>query len=181
MILKQVFFFPPVVFDQVIEATRAVMDKLPERPSSSQLAGCLFLQLTVDELGVCIPMNPSQSLLPEGEQVGALVLTIQQMMLRCCNSVSFVSKGKFRSFCLRFEEKFDPCSPVWNPQDTVRLMNSCKYYRYGKTLTLYPVLTNVFLIGIVPEGTYELCSRTVRPIHQGTVECECYTYPKKEI
>lgn len=41
---------------QVHFATQAVLDKLPQRPPSSQLSGSLFLQLTVDQLGVCIPL-----------------------------------------------------------------------------------------------------------------------------
>lgn len=41
---------------QVHFATQAVLDKLPQRAPSSQLSGSLFLQLTVDQLGVCIPL-----------------------------------------------------------------------------------------------------------------------------
>ena len=33
-----------------------MLDKLPQRAPSSQLSGSLFLQLTVDQLGVCIPL-----------------------------------------------------------------------------------------------------------------------------
>ena len=46
----------PSFFIQVHFATQAVLDKLPQRPPSSQLSGSLFLQLTVDQLGVCIPL-----------------------------------------------------------------------------------------------------------------------------
>lgn len=41
---------------QVHFATQAVLDKLPQRAPPSQLSGSLFLQLTVDQLGVCIPL-----------------------------------------------------------------------------------------------------------------------------
>lgn len=51
--VKQIFYISSV---QVHFATQAVLDKLPQRPPSSQLSGSLFLQLTVDHLGVCIPL-----------------------------------------------------------------------------------------------------------------------------
>ena len=47
---------------QVHFATQAVLDKLPNRPPSSQLSGSVFLQLTVDQLGVCIPLYNAGSI-----------------------------------------------------------------------------------------------------------------------
>ncbi|XP_068720760.1 bridge-like lipid transfer protein family member 1 [Montipora capricornis] len=134
-------------------ATQAVLDKLPQRPPSSQLSGSLFLQLTVDQLGVCIPLYNAgnqvvgqsfQMRYTEQEPGPAMVLRVEHMLLTCCSSISFVSKGKFSNFCLWFEDKFDPDTEEWKPEfesDPVR--TRCSRF-------------------VVPEGTYELCSRTQR-------------------
>ena len=59
----------------------------------------------------------------------AMVLTMENMLLTCCSSASFVSKGNFTDFCLRFAEKFDVKQRDWKPQkrDGI-LMNSCKLF-----------------------------------------------------
>lgn len=46
---------------EVLTATRQVMDKLPQMAvsSASQSFSTLFLQLTVDDMGICVPMNSS--------------------------------------------------------------------------------------------------------------------------
>ncbi|XP_022799728.1 uncharacterized protein KIAA1109-like isoform X2 [Stylophora pistillata] len=132
-------------------ATQAVLDKLPQRAPSSQLSGSLFLQLTVDQLGVCIPLYNGNQGIAQGFQMRyaeqepgpAMVLRVEQMLLTCCSSVSFVSKGKFNSFCLWFADKFDTDTEDWKPN-----------FESGSTARCSRC--------VVPEGTYELCSRTQR-------------------
>ena len=51
----------------------------------------------------------------EQEPGPAMVLRVEQMLLTCCSSVSFVSKGKFSSFCLWFADKFDTDTEDWKP------------------------------------------------------------------
>ena len=51
----------------------------------------------------------------EQEPGPAMVLRVEQMLLTCCSSVSFVSKGKFNSFCLWFADKFDTDTEDWKP------------------------------------------------------------------
>jgi hypothetical protein len=42
-------------------ATQAILEKLPARTHAAQLSGSLFLQLTVDRLGICVPLlTPTQ-------------------------------------------------------------------------------------------------------------------------
>jgi hypothetical protein len=52
--IKCVLFMP----SQVQFATQAVFEKLPLQPHpTAQLSGFLFLQLTVSELGICLPLH----------------------------------------------------------------------------------------------------------------------------
>ena len=46
---------------EVLTATRQVMDKLPQMAPSAASASfnTLFLQLTVDDMGICVPLNSS--------------------------------------------------------------------------------------------------------------------------
>ncbi|XP_041130046.1 transmembrane protein KIAA1109-like isoform X4 [Polyodon spathula] len=161
-------------------ATKEVVDKLPGiQQTSAQAFSTLFLQLTVNDLGICLPItNPSQKghipviegiILPSpsspkrsyeagaGRSIGqkkyekkanhsidldtgsALVLTIESTMITACSSESLVSKGHFKNFCIRFAEGFETTWDDWKPEargDMV--MNAC----------------------VVPDGTYEVCSRT---------------------
>ena len=46
---------------EVLTATRQVMDKLPSiTPAAAPAISTLFLQLTVDDLGICVPLLASQ-------------------------------------------------------------------------------------------------------------------------
>ncbi|XP_046874417.1 transmembrane protein KIAA1109 homolog isoform X3 [Hypomesus transpacificus] len=151
-------------------ATKEVVDKLPGiQQTSAQAFSTLFLQLTVNDLGICLPItNTSQKghvPLIEGirceagasSSVGqkkyarkanhsidfdtgsALVLTIESTLITACSSESLVSKGHFKNFCIRFAEGFETSWDDWKPElrgDMV--MNAC----------------------VVPDGTYEVCSRT---------------------
>ena len=69
----------------------------------------------------------------EQEPGPAMVLRVEHMLLTCCSSISFVSNGKFSSFCLWFEDKFDPDTEEWKPDfesDPVRTRCSrCKKLR----------------------------------------------------
>lgn len=44
---------------EVLTATQQVFERVPfERLTSPPILGTLFLQLTVDDMGICIPLNP---------------------------------------------------------------------------------------------------------------------------
>uniref|UniRef100_A0A3Q4GX18 Bridge-like lipid transfer protein family member 1 n=1 Tax=Neolamprologus brichardi TaxID=32507 RepID=A0A3Q4GX18_NEOBR len=123
-------------------ATKEVVDKLPGiQQTSAQAFSTLFLQLTVNDLGICLPItNTSQANHSIDFDTGsALVLTIESTLITACSSESLVSKGHFKNFCIRFAEGFETSWDDWKPE--VRgdiVMNAC----------------------VVPDGTYEVCSRT---------------------
>ncbi|XP_053700675.1 bridge-like lipid transfer protein family member 1 isoform X3 [Synchiropus splendidus] len=153
-------------------ATKEVVDKLPGiQQTSAQAFSTLFLQLTVNDLGICLPItNTSQrgqgpptdgtkteagAATSVGQQKSAgktnhsidfdtgsaLVLTIESTLITACSSESLVSKGHFKNFCIRFAEGFETSWDDWKPEIRGDLvMNAC----------------------IVPDGTYEVCSRTTR-------------------
>ena len=54
-----------------------------------------------------------------------MVLVVEQMLLTCCSSVSFVSKGKFSSFSLWFADKFDTVTEDWKPNFETAEMIRC--------------------------------------------------------
>uniref|UniRef100_A0A3Q3G3A6 Bridge-like lipid transfer protein family member 1 n=1 Tax=Labrus bergylta TaxID=56723 RepID=A0A3Q3G3A6_9LABR len=123
-------------------ATKEVVDKLPGiQQTSAQAFSTLFLQLTVNDLGICLPItNTSQANHSIDFDTGsAMVLTIESTLITACSSESLVSKGHFKNFCIRFAEGFETSWDDWKPEirgDMV--MNAC----------------------VVPDGTYEVCSRT---------------------
>ncbi|XP_061600025.1 bridge-like lipid transfer protein family member 1 isoform X9 [Cololabis saira] len=123
-------------------ATKEVVDKLPGiQQTSAQAFSTLFLQLTVNDLGICLPItNASQANHSIDFDTGsALVLTIESTLITACSSESLVSKGHFKNFCIRFAEGFETSWDDWKPEIRGDLvMNAC----------------------IVPDGTYEVCSRT---------------------
>lgn len=48
-------------------ATQALLEKLPARTHAAQLSGSLFLQLTVNRLGICVPLlTPNQQNTTQG-------------------------------------------------------------------------------------------------------------------
>lgn len=122
--------------------------------------GTLFLQLTVDDMGICMPLNTAPSNLwtssagtgrsennrqgnsSEPEICSAVVVTLENSSISACSSGSLVSKGKFTGLCLRFADDFETGLDDWKPDmDDPAIMNLC----------------------VVSEGTYEVCSRTVTP------------------
>ncbi|XP_072563835.1 bridge-like lipid transfer protein family member 1 isoform X4 [Paramormyrops kingsleyae] len=123
-------------------ATREVVDKLPGiQQTSAQAFSTLFLQLTVNDLGICLPItSTSQANHSVDFDAGsALVLTIESTLITACSSESLVSKGHFKNFCIRFAEGFETSWDDWKPEVRGDLvMNAC----------------------VVPDGTYEVCSRT---------------------
>ncbi|CAG9815067.1 unnamed protein product [Phaedon cochleariae] len=134
---------------EVLNATQQVYEKFQFGQLTSQLGGpylgTLFLQLTVEDMGICLPLNPlplanwSQRNVYE-ENRGAVVVTLENTSISACSSGSLVSKGKFSNLCLRFAEDFENSLDDWKPDMTdSSIMNLC----------------------VVSDGTYEVCSRTI--------------------
>uniref|UniRef100_A0A8C1YXL9 Si:ch211-233a24.2 n=1 Tax=Cyprinus carpio TaxID=7962 RepID=A0A8C1YXL9_CYPCA len=123
-------------------ATKEVVDKLPAiQQTSVQAFSTLFLQLTVNDLGICLPITSSTQANHsiDVDTGSALVLTIESTLITACSSESLVSKGHFKNFCIRFAEGFETTWDDWKPEIRGDLvMNAC----------------------VVPDGTYEVCSRT---------------------
>ncbi|KAG7214078.1 hypothetical protein KM043_001440 [Ampulex compressa] len=136
---------------EVLTATQQVFEKVPFGQITSQLSsphlGTLFLQLTVDDMGICLPLNPLPPRnwgmnrgLYDGESRGAVVVTLENTSISACSSGSLVSKARFVGLCLRFAEDFETSLDDWKPDMTdSSIMNLC----------------------VVSEGTYEVCSRTI--------------------
>lgn len=154
---------------EVLTATQQVYEKFQLGQITSQLGaphlGMLFLQLTVEDMGICLPLNPlplttwGQRNVYE-ESRGAVVVTLENTsisgelvqirvtMLKltrifigaACSSGSLVSKGKFSNLCLRFADDFETSLDDWKPDmGDATIMNLC----------------------VVSDGTYEVCSRTI--------------------
>uniref|UniRef100_A0A671NFA2 Bridge-like lipid transfer protein family member 1 C-terminal domain-containing protein n=1 Tax=Sinocyclocheilus anshuiensis TaxID=1608454 RepID=A0A671NFA2_9TELE len=123
-------------------ATKEVVDKLPAiQQTSVQAFSTLFLQLTVNDLGICLPITSTTQANHsiDFDTGSALVLTIESTLITACSSESLVSKGHFKNFCIRFAEGFETTWDDWKPEIRGDLViNAC----------------------VVPDGTYEVCSRT---------------------
>jgi hypothetical protein len=150
---------------EVQTATQQVIEKLPylaapvpepqppPNPNAAQGAvGTLFLQLTVEDVGICLPMNPLSQVLQTApkmaEEVGAseaMVLTLESTQISACSFGSLVSTGKFTGFCLRFADDFEVSWDDWKPHK-----NSSD-----------AIIMNAL---VVPDGTYEVCSRTINAL-----------------
>ncbi|XP_050533025.1 transmembrane protein KIAA1109 homolog isoform X6 [Daktulosphaira vitifoliae] len=136
---------------EVLTATQPSSEKIPSDkiPVSPNL-GTIFLQLTVEDMGICVPLNPlpqttwslNRSIFMDFESCSAVVITLESTSISACSSGKLVSKGRFIGLCLRFADDFDSSLDDWKPDITNELvsaaMNLC----------------------IVSEGTYEVCSRT---------------------
>ncbi|KAM9433242.1 bridge-like lipid transfer protein family member 1 isoform 4-T4 [Salvelinus alpinus] len=151
-------------------ATKEVVDKLPGiQQTSAQAFSTLFLQLTVNDLGICLPItnNSLKGHIPGFEGIrteaeasrsvgpqkyarkanhsidfdtgSALVLTIESTLITACSSESLVSKGHFKNFCIRFAEGFETSWDDWKPEIRGDMIMNAC---------------------VVPDGTYEVCSRT---------------------
>lgn len=134
---------------EVIQATQQVIDKvqpLTQSFSSSQSLGTLFLQLNVNDFGVCFPISssvitfPNQTRIFDSDLKDALVLTLESTRISACSRGSLVSKAQFNNLCIRFADDFEINLDDWKPNlADVSIKNLC----------------------IVSEGTYEICSRTI--------------------
>ncbi|CRK93957.1 CLUMA_CG007483, isoform B [Clunio marinus] len=129
---------------EVLTATQHVFDKVPF--SASNLS-TLFLQLTVEDMGICMPLNipplsntwGARSIVQDFEQKKYAVITLENTIISACSSGSLVSKGKFVGLCFRFADDFDSSLDDWKPNINEDMMNLC----------------------VVSEGTYEVCSTTI--------------------
>uniref|UniRef100_A0A1B0D1P6 Fragile site-associated protein C-terminal domain-containing protein n=1 Tax=Phlebotomus papatasi TaxID=29031 RepID=A0A1B0D1P6_PHLPP len=135
---------------EVLTATQQVFEKVPFGQLSQHLStpnlSTLFLQLTVEDMGICLPLNPlpptnwGQRSIQDFESHGAVVITLENTIISACNSGSLVSKGRFIGLCLRFADDFETSLDDWKPNmNDASIMNLC----------------------VVSEGTYEVCSRTI--------------------
>ncbi|XP_076066750.1 transmembrane protein KIAA1109 homolog tweek isoform X4 [Oratosquilla oratoria] len=134
---------------EVLTATQQVFEKVPQfstLSSAAHIKNNLYLQLTVDDIGVCLPLNPCRSVSKVSHQVvdtetrDAVVVTLESTIISACNSGSLVCKARFKGFCMRFAPEFETSLDDWKPNlKDQTIMNLCT----------------------VSEGTYEVCSRTV--------------------
>ncbi|KXJ79220.1 hypothetical protein RP20_CCG001952 [Aedes albopictus] len=138
---------------EVLMATQQVFEKVPFEKLSQHLAtanlSTLFLQLTVEDMGICLPLNqPPQHWgnrsVNDFEQKRAVVITLENTIISACSCGSLVSKGRFVGLCLRFAEDFDSSLDDWKPN-----MND----------------SNIMNLCVVSDGTYEVCSRTIAAKH----------------
>lgn len=125
------------------------MEKVPLTQLTSQLGaqhiGTLFLQLNVQDIGLCIPLSLVDPLGAKAaaseasESRGAIVFTVESSSISSCSARSTVSKGKFKDLCIRFTDDFNHSLDDWKPdKNDPSLMNLC----------------------LVSEGSYEICSHT---------------------
>lgn len=114
---------------------------------SGQSLGTFLLQLTFDDLGICLPIAQitqqnsalSSRINYDAELKSALVVTLESTTISASSHGSLVSKGKFNGLCFRFADDFETSLDDWKPD---------------------PSDSSIMNIGVVSEGTYEICSRT---------------------
>lgn len=141
---------------EVLAATEQVLEKVPisqiTSHLSSQQVGTLFLQLNVQDIGICIPFLAPDvwSSLPNSNKIdieskGAIVATVESSSISACSAGSMVSTGKFTELCIRFADDFNHTLDDWKPMHTdPNLMNLC----------------------LVSEGSYEVCSQTAKALKE---------------
>nr|XP_049708317.1 transmembrane protein KIAA1109 [Helicoverpa armigera] len=141
---------------EVLTATQQVFEKvqLTSQITTPHLS-TLFLQLNVDDIGICLPLNQPPmarwglgrgawgAWCGEGEARGAVVVTLDATNIGACSSGALVSKGRFVGLCLRFADDFEASLDDWKPRPDEPSLNVC----------------------CVSEGTYEVCSRTTAAKH----------------
>lgn len=148
-----------VLAQEVLAATQPGKS-YPQIPqlSSPQNMGTLFLQLTVDDLGICLPISGNQAgasatlgsrISYDCELKSALVITLESTRISACSCGPLVSKAMFNGFCFRFADDFETSLDDWKPDPgDPSVMNVC----------------------VVSEGTYEICSRTTSSQMVGSKE-----------
>ncbi|XP_077202628.1 bridge-like lipid transfer protein family member 1 [Paroedura picta] len=123
-------------------ATKEIVDMSPGiQPTSAQSSETLFLQLAVNDLGICLPITsaPQSNHSADWDTGSALVLTTESTLITACSSESLVSEGHLKNFCIRFVDGFETSWDDWKPEVRGDLVvNAC----------------------VVPDRTYEVCSRT---------------------
>jgi hypothetical protein len=139
---------------EVLWATEQVLEKVPIAQFTNQLSaqhvGTLFLQLNVQDIGLCIPLAlDTVSTTKQGGldcPQGAIVATVESSSISACSARSTVSKGKFKELCIRFTDDFNHFLDDWKPDKSpdANLMNLC----------------------LVSEGSYEICSQTEKAVKE---------------
>ncbi|CAM1304937.1 KIAA1109 (predicted) [Pycnogonum litorale] len=136
---------------EVLTATQQVFEKVPpiSQLTTSQTVGNLFLQLTIDDLGICLPLiaysgvlGYNNSRMLDTELKSALVVTLDSTRISACSCRSLASKGRFTDLCLRFVDDFETSLDDWKPDTSD-----------GTNMNLF----------VVSEGTYDICSQTIAP------------------
>ncbi|KAH8323336.1 hypothetical protein KR067_005364 [Drosophila pandora] len=121
-----------------------VFDRVAFGQIASSNLSTLFLQLTVEDMGICLPLKQVNTTTfgsrsyQDFDAKGAVVITLENTIISACNSGALVSKGKFQGLCLRFADDFETNLDDWKPNNGEPIMNVC----------------------VVSEGTFEVCSRT---------------------
>ncbi|XP_037087739.1 transmembrane protein KIAA1109 homolog [Pollicipes pollicipes] len=141
---------------EVLTATQQVLDKVPHisHINVTTLRSTLFLQVTVDDLGICLPINthsptgPGQ-MVTDADSRDALVITLEETAVSAMTCDSLICSGRFTGFCLRFAQDFETSLDDWKPEGL---------YQPPQSDTTDPAIMNLC---VVSEGTYEVCSRTV--------------------
>ncbi|KAK2178572.1 hypothetical protein NP493_538g00012 [Ridgeia piscesae] len=101
----------------------------------------MFLEMNANRMGICLPLISSSGVpTSKNEPTTAAVLTLESTQILVCSSRSIVNKGKFEGFTFRFADDFEVSKKDWRPgKNQAEVMNAM----------------------VVPNGTYEICSRTV--------------------
>ena len=131
---------------------------------SSQQVGTLFLQLNVQDIGICIPfLSPADiwntlpnSKLDVGDSRGAIVATVESSSVSACSAGSTVSTGKFTELCIRFADDFNHTLDDWKPNSNdPNLMNLCLVSEgsYEVRITFFLLYFNILLNGQIKEIT----------------------------
>ncbi|VEL40179.1 unnamed protein product [Protopolystoma xenopodis] len=144
-----------ILNDETEESCLHSFIKIPREnpcPLANPPQQALFLQLTVEDLGLCLPTNSlffqltSQSV--ETASRTALVLTLNKSRISACYRDSLVSEGEFTEFCLRFDDDFNVGSDDWQPDK--------KRFRIEANGVEHTVIMNACL---VPNGFFRICWR----------------------
>ena len=139
---------------EVKSATQQVLDKMPIGQINTGSLGTLFLQLTIDDLGICLPIATTTQpqfnvssfttsrIAYDSELKSAFVITLESTSISACSFGSWASKAKFTGLCIRFADDFETSLDDWKPDpNDFSVMNLC----------------------VVSGGTYEICSNTTTP------------------
>lgn len=155
---------------EILTATQQVFEKV-QQPFSSHLSASnlstLFLQLTVEDMGICMPLNTpplntwgTRTIIQDIEQKKFVVITLENTIISACSSGSLVSKGKFVGLCFRFADDFDSCLDDWKPNLVDDMMNLCVVSE-GTYEVSFERLRNTFSIMLKIFFVSQVCSTTI--------------------